>query len=216
MSFYSDFILILTLNLLGSSFAKDSFIPKQNITNYNAVLPLNRCFVIGTNSGIFKAHNLTHIEKRLYADSTDCNEDHFHSGVFIEGDYTDFNYMVNTNLFYKSVSHEEGCKNPFQYDFFKTSGCYQFGTKEDEFEYYEVQPNYMAEYGFTYHNQDEICDIYKNNAKVAFYANKACYLVAGYYTEAVINVDKVQSLCENASDPVAIMLVFFFLVLVLF
>lgn len=213
---YRQLVLIFGLTLIGSSFAYDAFIYIKGSDNRELeVYPLNNCIISNSDSLIYKEYNSTFAERRTYRGSTTCDELHFDSQLLIEGEFSDLNKLMNDNLLYLTHTYSSDCTNIFKYSFFKEKGCYKL--TESVFMYYQVTKNSVIHYSFEIEKPEEYCVLYNNTGKVSIFEDQVCYPYGTQFISAHVNQAKVEDPCaDNGVDPMGIMLVFFFLVLVLF
>ena len=213
---YRQLVLIFGLTLIGSSFAYDAFILAGAYDEKELdVYPLNKCIVSNSNSLIYKEYNSTFAERRVYRGTTICDELHFDSQLLVEGEFSDLNKLMNDNLLYLTYAYSNDCTNIFEYVFLKEKGCYKFS--ENQFMYFQVTKDSVIHYLFEIEKPEEYCVLYNNTGKVSIFEDKVCYPYGTQFISAHVNQAKIEDPCvDNGVDPMGIMLVFFFLVLVLF
>lgn len=218
MRFYSKIGVLIILNMLGTGYAQDGFIDKEDFSsdNYKPVIRLGFCVKGSTNSMIFKRHNSSFIKEKYFAGNTECNEEYITSQEFIEGKYVNIQELMKQSVAYFGLSKNTNCSEPYQYTFYMTEGCIDSGV-DYGFDVIHIENNSLVFNSFSMENVNELCQTKGKEGVVRIYENDECVFLSGNGAYNTVHVNKKDStVCENTSDPVAVLLVFVFIALVLF
>lgn len=217
-SFYINYslILILILTILSSN----GFVSAQEIfaTIDNDIInavPLNHCIIKGSNSGLYKFFNRTHVVEKLFSGSTTCNASYISAQYFIEGFYTNIQKLIDDSVAYQMYSYDTKCDVVYLYTFFKGNGCNR--ALDNYFLSITVFSDKLIELNYHVTNEKDVCDFAHNSADNAMiYYDNLCITGTGGSTKVRINQNKVLQCEENATDELGIIFVFIFMCLILF